>query len=310
MPVTDPSVDSPLPYAGRFAPSPTGPLHIGSLIAAVASRADALAGGGRWLLRIDDIDPPREWPGARSAIPRTLERFGLFWNGPIRYQSARLERYAEALSHLATTEHLYRCRCSRRTLAGLSRYPGTCRAERVRAGEPVAPSPRPKPVPGEALRLELDGRVRIVDAVQGRLDVDLAEGPGDVVLRRRDGLIGYPLASAVDDADVARVVRGADLLDTSAVQLAILERLGAASPGWAHVPIAVDAQGRKLGKSTGAPPVDTLEPLPTLCAVWTFLGQRPLGASSLERFWDAAPTAWSLSSVPRARARTAPEGSD
>lgn len=287
---------------GRFAPTPSGPLHLGSLIAAVASRADALAAGGVWQVRIDDIDPPRERPGAREGILRTLERYGLASDAPILLQSARRERYADALARLAADGRLYRCRCTRRTLAGLARYPGTCRARRVAAQDVPPLLERPLATPGDALRLHVDGAVRVDDLVQGSLELE----PGDPVLRRRDGLVAYPLASAVDDADVARVVRGADLLEASAAQIAVLERLGAEPPEWAHVPLAVDAGGRKLGKSTGAPPIDALEPLATLRRVWRFLGQAPIDALDVDAFWREAIAAWSLARVPPRRECPAP----
>jgi len=297
-------------WAGRFAPSPTGPLHVGSLIAAVASRADARARDGRWLLRIDDIDPPREASGARESIPRTLERHAMPADGPIRYQSARLDRYHEALGALAADGLLYRCRCTRRMLVGHERYPGTCRGERADPDdvESLRPSAVPWARPGDALRLRLSGRLCVDDAVQGAMDVDLASGPGDIVVRRRDGLIAYPLASAVDDAEVAHVVRGADLLAATAAQQAVLERLGLDVPGWAHVPVAIEADGRKLGKSTDAPPVDEGRPLETLLAVWRFLGQPTLTVGSSDDFWRVAPDAWSLGAVPHLRAQALPEG--
>ena len=291
--------------AGRFAPSPSGPLHVGSLVAALASRCDALSGGGRWMLRIDDIDPPRERPGASAAILGTLARHGFRPDGPVRYQSARLDRYRDALTRLAANGELFRCRCTRRALRGHARYPGTCRDRRVPPGDVPELLARPLDAPGDALRLRVDAPVRVADLVQGTLDVP----PDDPVLRRRDGLVAYPLASAVDDADVARVVRGADLLDASAAQIAVLERLGTPSPPeWAHVPIALDAAGAKLGKSTGAPAVDALDPLATLLAVWDFLGQAPLAVTDLDAFWREAPTRWSLERVPRVRERTAPAG--
>ena len=298
-------------HAGRFAPTPSGPLHVGSLIAALASRCQALSRGGRWALRIDDIDPPRERPGASAAIVRTLERYGFVPDGPVLYQSTRLEAYRAALGRLAAAGLLYECRCTRRALRGLDRYPGTCRPPApVAAGTLPATDPvlerAPRAVPDAALRVRLDGPIRLEDAVQGRLEGRLEEICGDVVLRRRDGLVAYPLACAVDDAAVEEVVRGADLLEASAAQHAVLERLGERMPARAHVPVALDREGRKLGKSTDAPPADALAPLPTLLAAWGFLGQAPLAVDSLEAFWREAPRRWSLAAVPRRPALPAP----
>ena len=206
------------------------------------------------MLRVDDIDPPRERPGAREAILRTLEHHGFRPDGPVRYQSARLGLYRDALTRLATDGHLYRCRCTRRALRGLARYPGTCRDRRprprrgARARRPSARDPGGRAAGCAWTR-------RSASTISCR--VRSTSAPDDPVLRRRDGLVAYPLASAVDDADVARVVRGADLLDASAAQIAVLERLGPPAsdrpPEWAHVPVAVDGDGVKLGKSTGAP---------------------------------------------------------
>ena len=275
------------------------------------------------MLRIDDIDPLRERPGASDAIARALERYGFAWDGAIRRQSTRLERYRAALEELASRDLLYRCGCTRRQLRGRARYPGTCRpgaADTSRpspetagghGASPGEPSPtmlaaRPLEPPGAALRVRLAGPVRVDDAVQGLVEGELEDITGDIVLRRRDGLVAYPLACAVDDADVERVVRGADLLDASVAQHALLERLGLHAPARAHVPLAVDGEGHKLGKSTGAAPIDALAPLPTLLGVWRFLGQPPLPADTLEGFWREAPRHWSLAAVPRLSVARAP----
>ena len=248
------------------------------------------------MLRIDDIDPPRERPGASASILRTLERFGFAWDGPVRYQSTRLDRYREALVRLAADGRLYPCRCTRRELGGQRRYPGTCRPEHALVTDEPHIAAHPLARPAAALRVRLDGGVPPEDAVQGAGAT--AGDCGDVVVRRRDALVAYPLACAVDDADVSEVVRGADLLEASAAQHAILELLGSPPPARAHVPVALDADGRKLGKSSGAPPLDERAPLPTLLAVWRFLGQAPLHSDSLEAFWREAPRRWSLAAVP------------
>ena len=257
------------------------------------------------MLRIDDIDPPRIVPGASAAIVATLERFGFRPDGPVRYQSERLDRYALALARLAADGLLFRCRCTRRALRDRPRYPGTCRARALERDATPALAARPLTRPADALRVRLDGAVRFEDAVQGSVEPAGGDAPGDVVVRRRDGLVAYPLACAVDDADVAQVVRGADLLETSAAQLALLERLGARVPGWAHVPVALDERGEKLGKSSDAPPIDACEPLPTLLGLWRFLGQASLEVGTLDAFWREAPARWSLAAVPRVRERPA-----
>jgi len=257
---------------------------------------------------MDDIDPPREQAGARDAIPLSLARFGLHWSGPIRYQSARLAHYREALADLASKGLLYRCRCTRAMLDGASCYPGSCRHRVARPGCDTTLSHSPWPSVADALRLRLDGSIHIDDAVQGRQHTVLEQNPGDIVVRRRDGLVAYALATAVDDADVETVVRGADLLEATTAQCAILRALDLSAPRWAHVPVALDGNGDKLGKSTSARAIDTMEPLSTLQAVWSFLGQARFAADTLDAFWREAPRRWSMQEVPAVRSRLAPSG--
>jgi len=240
-------------YAGRFAPSPTGPLHFGSLVAALASWLDARAAGGRWSVRIEDLDAPRAQPGAVSQILRTLEGFGLGWDGEVSYQSARTGRYAAALAQLAG--RTYACGCSRREIAdsslglaadGAQIYPGTCRA-----GLPAGRAAR-------AIRLDTRGQaIEFVDRVQGRQRQDLEREVGDFVLLRADGRFAYQLAVVVDDAEqgITDIVRGADLLDSTARQVFLQRLLGYEQPRYLHVPAAVNAAGEKLSKQTGAQPV-------------------------------------------------------
>jgi glutamyl-Q tRNA(Asp) synthetase len=213
---------------GRFAPSPTGPLHFGSLVTAVASYLDARAHGGQWLVRMEDVDTPRVVPGADANILRTLERFGLTWDGPVLYQSTRTEAYREALETLRRTGFAYPCSCSRREV-GDGIYPGTCRTRGPEPGKPHA------------------WRVRADDA-----NVD------DFVVLRADGCFAYQLAVVVDDAaqGVTDVVRGADLLDSTPRQIWLQRLLGYPQPRYLHVPVVVDAQGEKLSKQTLAPPLD------------------------------------------------------
>jgi len=239
-------------YTGRFAPSPTGPLHMGSLIAAAASWLDARAAGGRWLVRIEDLDRPRAVPGAADEILRALERVGLGWDGEVVYQSRRDALYREALDKLRS--HTYWCSCTRREIAdsslglatdGAHIYPGTCRSRR-------APE-------GRALRIRTEREeIRFHDRLQGAQSQVLERDIGDFVLYRADGLYAYQLAVVVDDAaqGVTDVVRGADLLDSTPRQIYLQRLLGVPMPRYLHVPVAVNAAGEKLSKQTGAAPIE------------------------------------------------------
>ena len=285
------------PYRGRFAPSPTGALHFGSLIAALASYADARAHGGEWLVRMEDLDRTREIPGAADAILRTLNACGFRWDGPLVYQSRRTQAYAAALERLSERGLTYPCACSRTEIARLARdgsegpiYPGTCRG-----GLPpgrLARSIRLRTYPGD---------IRFQDRIQGAQRQDVAAAVGDFVLRRADGIHAYQLAVVVDDAwqGIDQVVRGADLLASTPRQLLLQQALGLPHPTYAHVPLAVDHAGRKLSKSLAAAPVDPADPLPALLRAWTWLGQRPPPAGgSLSGFWAHATRTWSCARVP------------
>lgn len=249
-------------YTGRFAPSPTGPLHFGSLLAAVGSYCDARAAGGRWLVRMEDTDPPRAMPGASDLILRQLEAYALEWDGTVLYQSQRRDAYEAALARLQAQGDLFWCRCSRATLAelGTGAYPGTCRAFTT-------------PRADAAIRLRVPpGVICFEDAVFGPRAEDVAGTVGDFVLRRRDGLYSYQLAVVVDDAEqgVSRVVRGADLLDNTARQIMLQQRLNLPAPGYLHLPLAVHADGSKLSKQTYA----TALPLPAQPALLRFALER------------------------------------
>ena len=258
---------------GRFAPSPTGPLHFGSLIAAVGSFLEARRQDGEWLLRIEDVDAPRTAPGATAAILRALERHGLLWDGPVIQQSQRIAHYQEALERLLGSGLAYPCTCTRRELAsgprgrdGAPIYPGTCRSGPHRLGRPPA------------LRLRVtNASLTFQDAIQGEYRQQLERDVGDFVLRRADGVFAYQLAVVVDDAaqGVTHVVRGADLLDSTPRQIYLQRLLGLSTPDYAHLPVVVDARGDKLSKQTGAPPLDERRVGPTLTAALRFLGQRP-----------------------------------
>lgn len=231
---------------GRFAPSPTGPLHLGSLIAAVGSHLSVRSRQGRWLLRIEDIDPPREMPGASDAILRSLEAHGLHWDGAPLYQHTRHAAYAAALDDLRARDLVYACRCSRRDLAaaGVLDCLGPCRTARY---------------PDGAWRLRVPAQpVTYDDALRGSLRESLADSCGDFVLMRRDGLPAYQLAVVVDDgaSGISEVVRGADLLDNTARQHWLQTCLGLAHPRWLHLPLAIGGNGDKLSKQNHAPALD------------------------------------------------------
>ena len=249
---------------GRFAPSPTGPLHLGSLVTALASWLDMRSRNGEWLVRIDDIDPPREVPGAADTILRQLEVHGLEYDGSPRYQSRHGEAFSAAVEELLAAGHAFHCSLSRRQLAG---YGG------VHPGPAVAVPPGPD----RAIRLCVPREpVQFHDELQGPVSVALdAEGP--FVIRRRDGLFAYQLASALDEVllGITDVMRGTDLLESTARQLHVLHSLGHEGPRWAHLPIVVDTQGHKLSKSEGAAALDPENPAANLARALTCLGVPP-----------------------------------
>ncbi|MBI5909807.1 MAG: tRNA glutamyl-Q(34) synthetase GluQRS [Betaproteobacteria bacterium] len=290
------------PYRGRFAPSPTGPLHFGSLVAAVGSYLEAKSRGGAWLLRMEDLDPPREQPGAAERILRTLEACGMGWDGDVMYQSQRSEAYRTALARLEAQGLVYVCGCSRREIAdsGLSPdgahiYPGTCRTG-------LAPGKTPR-----ATRIRVgDTVIEFEDAVQGKIRQDLAAEAGDFVLLRADGLYAYQLAVVIDDAEqgITDVVRGADLLDSTPRQIYLQRLLGLRTPRYLHLPATVNAAGEKLSKQTRAAPVDERDPVPALAQVMEFLGQAPpaqLRRAPLAEFWRWALAHWDAQRIPRRR---------
>ena len=293
-----------LPYRGRFAPSPTGPLHFGSLAAAVGSWADARAHGGEWLVRMEDLDPPREIPGAADAILRALEALGLEPDGPVVRQSGRGDAYRAALDRLRDRGVLFACGCTRKEIAdsglpgsdGGVVYPGTCRN-----GPPPGRAAR-------ALRARVDDAViAFDDALQGEVRQDLAREAGDFVLLRADGLFAYQLAVVVDDAaqGITDVVRGADLLDSTPRQVFLQRALGLPTPRYLHLPVATNAAGEKLSKQTGAPALDGSRPGAALVAALRFLGQP--APADLERapartVLDWAAANWDRARLPRRRA--------
>ena len=281
---------------GRFAPSPTGPLHLGSLLTALASYLQARNRGGSWLVRMEDIDPERSRPGHAADILRTLERFGLCWDEDVVYQSRRGEIYEAALQRLGGSGLLYPCACTRKQLeeGGASgRYPNLCR-DRTDL----------KPA-GNALRLRSEDRdLAFVDGIQGGQVKNLLRTSGDFVVRRRDGVHAYHLAVVVDDAaqGINEILRGADLLDVTAEHLYLQDALGFQHPAYLHVPVLVDAAGRKLSKQNGAAAVETEQPGRVLFFLLELLGQSPplelKDAPPGELLAWAVPN-WRIQAVPR-----------
>jgi glutamyl-Q tRNA(Asp) synthetase len=274
-------------YVGRFAPSPTGPLHFGSLVAALASWLDARAAGGRWLVRIEDLDTPRNQPGATDEILRVLEKLGLGWDGDVVFQSARTDAYREALETLGSS--VYWCGCTRREVAdsslglaadGAQIYPGTCRGG-------LAPGKPPR-----ALRVRTPGdTISFRDRTQGTQRQVLDAEVGDFVLLRADGQFAYQLAVVVDDAaqGVTDVVRGADLLGSTPRQMFLQRLLGYPAPRYLHVPAAVNAAGEKLSKQTGAAPVEPSRRDEVLRRALAFLGQPDtVDLAEAARRWNPA----------------------
>lgn len=296
-------------YRGRFAPSPSGPLHFGSLVAALGSYLDARAERGEWLLRIEDVDQPRSVAGAADDIRRTLDAFGFEWDGEVVVQSRRLDFYHAALVRLQLAGDVYPCACSRRevadsaTLASVDGglvYPGTCRAG-VQEGR-AARAWRMRVPDGDAARLAW------TDRVQGAQTQDLAREVGDFILLRADGQFAYQLAVVVDDAlqGVTDVVRGADLLASTPRQIWLQQRLGVAVPRYAHLPVATNAAGEKLSKQTLAAALDVGAGSGALAAALRFLGHAVpavMAAAPLAEFWPWAVAQWSMARVPALRGK-------
>lgn len=291
---------TPLPPTGRFAPSPSGPLHFGSLIAALASWLDARAQNGRWLLRIEDIDTPRNVAGADKLIIETLAGLGLEWDGEIVWQSLRLARYEAALERLTAMGRVYGCCCTRREIAdsrlardGAHRYPGSCRM-----GLPLGRSAR-------AWRVRTDSdRICFTDLLQGGQCEDVEQEVGDFVLKRADGIFAYQLAVVVDDAEqgVTEIVRGADLLASTPRQILLQRLLGYPEPSYLHLPVACNAEGEKLSKQTLAPAIAGDEPARAIAAALAFLGQQPPADAPhwpLTALLDWAIANWSRAKLPR-----------
>jgi glutamyl-Q tRNA(Asp) synthetase len=282
------------PYRGRFAPSPTGPLHLGSLYTALAGFCEARRRGGVWLVRIDDADRLRCRQVHADDILRTLETHGLWWDEAVLFQSLRDEIYRAALERLAAGGRVFACTCPRRELAASGRvYPGRCRTRHS------------QPPSGEhALRLRVDAAaIGFDDRLQGRVEQDLGKEVGDFVVRRRDGIPAYHLATVVDDAEqgVTEVLRGVDLLDSTPRQILLQESLGLPRPDYCHIPVLTGRGGVKLSKQAGARPVDPATPSENLGTLLALLGFAPepglLGAQPAE-ILDWAVARWDIGRLP------------
>ncbi|HYE37930.1 tRNA glutamyl-Q(34) synthetase GluQRS [Methylocaldum sp.] len=290
-------------YRGRFAPSPTGPLHLGSLYTALASFLQAKSQQGEWCLRIDDLDPFRTVPASTDSILHTLEAFGLHWDGSVLRQSERFDAYRSALDLLDTQKLLYACICSRKDLAALSDgnaetsiYPGFCRNKKTRLTDP------------HALRvITEDSSIAFEDLLQGPLAQDLEKEIGDFIVLRRDRVYAYHLATVLDDYEqgITEVVRGVDLLDSTPRQIYLQRLLGLPTPIYAHVPVLLDQTGLKLSKQTYADPVDGQNPSFTLVGLLTLLNQNPpqdLQSATTEEVLDWAIRSWDISRLSALRA--------
>ena len=300
-------------YIGRFAPSPTGPLHFGSLVAAVASYCDAKSHGGQWLLRMEDLDKPREVADAADNILRSLEAFGFEWDAAILYQSQRNEIYEEYLHNLKRKGLIYACTCSRKEIADSSVasgvdgaiYPKTC-INKMLENLPSnfnAPTIR---INACSWRINVDNvqKITFVDAIQGDISQNLPTQVGDFILKRKDGFFAYQLAVVVDDAlqNITHIVRGADLLDSTPRQIYLQNLLDFTLPHYAHVPVASNATGEKLSKQTLAKPIESGIASHLIVEALSFLGQMPplaLKNASLAECWHWAIKHWNLASVPR-----------
>jgi len=284
--------DTSPPYRGRFAPSPTGPLHLGSLIAALASYLDARHHRGSWLVRMEDLDPPREEAGAARSILHSLESHGLYWDEDICWQSSRHEAYAEALQRLAAGDYLFDCECSRQQLAANGACRCGCRARQGDIGKPCA----------VRVSVPRDWRTDYVDGIQGRQGIALGEQLPDFVVRRKDALYAYQLAVVVDDAaqGITHIVRGSDLLDSTPRQIYLQQLLGYPTPSYAHLPVITNAGGQKLSKQNHAPALRSEQAATNLRSALHFLRQAdPPPGDSVTDILAYASHAWAPQAIPR-----------
>ena len=280
-------------YRGRFAPSPTGPLHFGSLVAAMASYLEARSHSGEWLIRIDDVDEGRRIPESESWILKTLERFGFEWDGPISRQTSNKEQYRHQLAQLIDLNLAYSCECSRKQVTANAFktgkegpiYPGTCKTKDLAF------------ISTRAIRVKTNNQIiDFEDKLFGQTNQNLAEELGDFVIRRADGLFAYQLAVVVDDhiSEISHVVRGADLLWSTPRQIHLQQLLGFDTPSYSHIPLVYGEDGRKLSKSDKAHPLENDDPIPALHMAWKHLNQpiEPNMPNSTQDFWPWALEYW------------------
>ncbi|ABO24996.1 tRNA glutamyl-Q(34) synthetase GluQRS [Shewanella loihica] len=296
IPQADPSLspDNPMqidkPYVGRFAPSPSGPLHFGSLIAALGSYLRARAEQGQWLVRIEDIDPPREVKGASDLILKTLEAYGLHWDGAVLYQSSRLDDYQARLNSLLAEDKAYYCQCTRKQIQAMGgTYDGRCA---IRTAKHTAGAIRIRNT------LAID---HFDDELLGPIRVEPEFAAEDFIIKRRDGLYAYQLAVVMDDAfqGITEVVRGADLLTSSARQATLFNLFDDNAPKWLHLPLACAEPGMKLSKQNHAPAIDLKAPQASINAALAFLGQAPCDIDSVKTMLAQAVSQFELSRIPR-----------
>ncbi len=292
-------------YIGRFAPSPTGPLHFGSLVTALGSFLDARAANGQWLVRIEDLDPPREIPGATDSILKSLEAHGLHWDQPVIYQSKRLAVYDHILNQWQNADLLYRCSCTRQAVADMGGiYNNHCRRHPVKnpcvaAGWRVKTSDMPL---GYSDAEQAD--IYFDDRCLGPHQEAIAEQVGDFILKRKDGLFAYQLAVVVDDCDanVTHIVRGADLLSSTARQLFLYRLLKCQPPSYAHLPLVLGANGQKLSKQNHAPELLDQQASNNLWQALHFLGQNPpltMQQATVNELLEWAVHHWNLQQIPK-----------
>lgn len=276
-------------HAGRFAPSPTGDLHIGSLVSAVASFLQAKHHHGKWLIRMEDLDPPREIPGSATRILNDLRRLGLSSEAPVLYQSTRTRAYESAVETLLSDGKAFWCGCSRNDLPPSGIYPGACR-------NGLAPGKSPR-----AVRLKVAGStIRFSDLVQGSIEENLEHSAGDFIIWRADGLPAYQLAVVVDDAfqGITEVVRGSDLLESTARQIHLQHALGLSTPAYLHHPLLIGGDDRKLGKRFDSDPIGRLPAAQAVRIALQLLGQTPPDGMELQELWSWACEHWQLKSIP------------
>jgi glutamyl-Q tRNA(Asp) synthetase len=282
----------PAPLIGRFAPSPSGDLHFGSLVSALGSFLEARTAGGKWLLRIEDIDPPREIAGSAKRIIEDLHKLGMSADGPILFQSNRQEAYQAAVSRLVDADLAYPCGCSRKDIPASGIYPGTCKN-----GLAEGKTPR-------AIRFRVpETKVEFTDRLQGRICESLSRSCGDFIIQRADGLIAYQLAVVIDDHHqaVTQVVRGADLLGSTNRQICLQKALSLNTPEYMHLPVVLSKDGKKLSKRSQADPLTQREPVVSIYKALHFLGQTPPQGLTLEQLWEWSFKHWDIKLIPHSK---------